>query len=157
VRHIQLRIGIVLGAVEGKGLPLATDRGILPIIRAPFCLGAGGYLGNGEQWFPWVHIDDVVGIYMKALKDPSMNGIYNCVAPNIVTNKQLTEEFAKRLRRPILWHIPAWLIKLVVGEERSGILLQGQYVLPERTIGSGYKYKYPSIDVALDDLVKIIF
>ena len=138
-------------------MPIATNRGILPIIRAPFCLGVGGYLGKGDQWFPWIHIDDVVGIYMKALKDPSMDGIYNCVAPHIVTNKQLIDEFAKNLKRPVVWHIPASLIKMVVGEERSGILLHGQYVLPQRTLEAGYEYKFPTIDKARKDLVKIYF
>jgi len=157
VRHVQMRIGIVLGDVQGKGLPIALNRGILPIIRAPFCLSMGGYLGSGKQFFPWIHIDDVVGIYRKALQDPTMDGIYNCVAPNIVTNEEFTNVFAKKLRRRILWHIPSWLIKLVVGKARSGILLEGQHVHPKRTLESGYKFQYPTINVALDNLVKIYF
>ncbi len=157
VRFVQLRIGVVLGSVVGKSLPLSTERGILPIIRAPFCLGLCGYLGSGKQYFPWIHIDDVVGIYKKALEDDSMNGIYNCVAPAIVTNEEFTNEFAKRLRRPIIWHFPPWLIRLVVGRERSGILLDGQHVVPQRTLEAGYVFKFPTIAVALDDLVKIYF
>jgi len=162
VRHIKLRIGVVLGAIERKSYlmrfwRIGRARGFLPIIRLPFCLGVGAIIGTGKQIFPWIHIDDMVGILLHVIDQKGTKGRYNAVSPNAVTNREFTQAFAKYLRRPIIWSVPAWLVKTVVGEERSSILLQGQLVRPRRTIEAGYQFKYPYIDGAMSDLVKIIF
>lgn len=162
VRHIKLRIGVVLGAIERKSYlmrfwRIGRARGFLPIIRLPFCLGLGATIGKGTQIFPWIHIDDMVGIILYVIDNKQTEGRYNAVSPNAVTNKEFTQAFSKYLRRPIIWSVPAWLVKMVVGEERSSILLQGQLVRPRRTLEAGYKFKYPYIDEAMADLVKIIF
>jgi len=156
-RHVQMRIGVVLGAVRGKALPIGKGRGFLPIIRLPFCLGLGGIIGSGKQFLPWIHIDDMVNVLAYSIFNKNMSGIYNGVSPGIVTNEQFTLEFAKHLHRRIMWHIPAWLVKLIVGRERAGIVLEGQYVVPKRTLEAGYQFRYPTIDVALKDLVHIYF
>ena len=161
VRHVKLRIGVVLGAIERKSYltrfwRIGRARGFLPIIRLPFCLGLGATIGTGAQIFPWIHIDDMVGILLHAIDKKETEGRYNAVSPNAVTNKAFTKAFSKYLRRPIIWAVPAWLVKAVIGEERSSILLQGQLVRPRRTVESGYEFKYPDIDAAMADLVKII-
>lgn len=160
LRHIKLRIGVVLGAIERKSYltkfwRIGKSRGFLPIIRLPFCLGLGATIGKGTQIFPWIHIDDMVGILLHVIDDEATTGRYNAVAPNAVTNAEFTRSFAAQLRRPIVWAVPEWVIKRIVGEERSSILLRGQLVRPKRTVESGYVFKYPSIDDAMRDLVQI--
>ncbi|MGB6228746.1 MAG: TIGR01777 family oxidoreductase [Litorimonas sp.] len=162
VRHVRLRIGVVLGAIERKSYltklwRIGRSRGFLPIIRLPFCLGVGAVIGDGEQVFPWIHLDDMVGILVWALDDASLRGRFNAVAPHPVTNRVFTESFAKRLRRPVVWSVPAWLVRRVVGAERSSILLRGQLVRPRRTLEAGYVFRFPDIDAAMDDLVQITF
>jgi uncharacterized protein (TIGR01777 family) len=162
IRHARVRIGVVLGAVERKSLigklwRIGRARGFLPIIRLPFCLGLGAKLGHGRQPFPWIHIEDMVGILVNVIDNPRASGRYNAVAPGIVTNAQFTEAFATRLRRPVVWSAPAWLIRGLVGGERASILLEGQNVKPRRTLELGYQFKYAHIDAALDDLVQISF
>lgn len=160
VRHVKLRIGIVLGQVEresmlGRLWRIGRARGFLPVIRLPFCLGLGCSMGHGRQPFPWVHVDDMVGVILHVLDHRETSGRYNAVAPGIVSNRQFTERFARHLRRPVPWAAPAWLIRLVVGAERASILLEGQHVVPRRTLEAGYRFRYPLLDAAMDDLVKI--
>lgn len=162
IRHIRVRIGVVLGSVErksyiGKIWRIGKARGFLPIIRLPFCLGLGATIGSGNQPFPWIHIDDMVGILLYVIDNPQLSGRFNAVSPGIVNNREFTQAFAKRLRRPLVWSIPEWLVRFVVGDERSSILLRGQLVRPKRTLASGYAFRYPEIGQALDDLVKILF
>ena len=162
VRHIQLRIGVVLGAIQrksyiGKLWRIGKARGFLPIIRLPFCLGLGAIIGSGKQLFPWIHVDDMTGILLHVIDNTHLTGRYNAVSPGIVNNHDFTQSFAKYLKRPIRWSVPAWVIKRIVGEERSSILLKGQLVRPKRTLESGYKFKFPTIDDAMNNLVKITF
>lgn len=162
IKHIGIRIGVVLGSIErkshlGKLWRIGRARGFLPIIRLPFCLGLGATIGHGQQPFPWIHIDDMTALLIYLLDNPQANGRYNAVAPGIVNNRDFTRAFAKRLHRPIVWSIPAWLVRALVGAERASILLEGQNVKPKRTLESGFKFTYPDIDAALDNLVKISF
>jgi uncharacterized protein (TIGR01777 family) len=162
VRHAKLRIGVVLGKVERKSYlgrlwRIGRARGFLPIIRLPFCLGLGAVIGSGRQMFPWIHIDDMVGILLHVINRPETQGRYNAVSPGIVNNRDFTAAFAAKLRRPIVWSIPEWLVRLAVGAERSSILLRGQLVRPKRTLQSGYVFQYPTIESAMEDLVQITF
>ena len=160
VRHVKLRIGVVLGKVErksniGRLWQIGRARGFLPIIRLPFCLGLGAVIGTGNQPLPWIHIDDMVGILLHVIDRSDTRGRYNAVSPGIVTNRVFIEAFGRRLRRPVLWSVPPTLIRLLVGDERSSILLQGQLVKPKRTLESGYIFSYPELGPALDDLVHV--
>ena len=160
IRHVKLRIGVVLGKVERKSYlgrlwQIGRARGFLPIIRLPFCLGLGCVIGKGTQMLPWVHIDDMVGILLHVLDDPATRGRYNAVSPGIVTNREFIELFAERLRRKVLWSAPEGLVRFIVGDERSSILLRGQLVRPKRTIESGYVFRYPELRGALADLVHV--
>ncbi|WP_439817675.1 TIGR01777 family oxidoreductase [Zavarzinia sp. CC-PAN008] len=160
IRHAKVRIGVVLGAVErtsllGRLWQVGRARGFLPLIRLPFCLGVGAVIGRGSQPLPWVHIADVVGILLHVIDQRETQGRYNAVAPGIVTNRQFIEALARRLRRPILWSVPEWLVRRVVGDERSSILLRGQLVKPRRTLAAGYRFIYPDLVPALEDLVYV--
>ena len=162
VRHVKLRIGVVLGAIErkshiGKLWRIGRARGFLPIIRLPFCLGFGAIIGDGKQPFPWIHIKDMVNLIIKSIDDENMLGKYNGVSPGIVTNEEFTRCFAQILRRPIVWSVPKRVVEFIVGKERSSILLQGQLVKPTRTLESGFSFDFPEIDSALKDLTKILF
>lgn len=160
LRHVKLRIGVVLGKVERKSYigrlwQIGRARGFLPIIRLPFCLGLGAVIGSGKQPLPWIHIDDMVGILLHVMDRPATRGRYNAVSPGIVTNREFIEAFAARLRRPIMWSAPEWLVRALVGDERSSILLRGQLVRPRRTLELGYVFRYPQLKSALDDLVYV--
>ncbi len=162
IRHVRLRIGVVLGNIErkshiGKLWRIGRARGFLPIIRLPFCLGLGAIIGSGKQMFPWVHIADMVGILLHVIDHQDTKGRFNAVSPGIVDNKEFTECFAGKLGRRVIWSIPEWLIRFIVGDERSSILLRGQLVRPKRTLEAGYVFKYPDIDSALSNLVQKTF
>jgi uncharacterized protein len=162
IRHARVRIGVVLGDVKresffGRLWRIGRARGFLPIIRLPFCVGLGATIGKGTQPFPWIHIDDMTGILVHLIDQPSTGGRYNAVAPGCVTNREFTESFASHLRRKITWNAPEWLVRRIVGDERSSILLRGQLVRPKRTLESGYVFRFGDIDSALTDLVRITF
>lgn len=161
VRHVKLRIGIVLGKIERKSYigrlwRIGRARGFLPIIRLPFCLGLGATIGRGTQMFPWIHIDDMVGVILHTLDRREAVGRFNAVSPGIVDNRAFTTAFARALGRPIVWSVPEWLVRRLVGAERSSILLRGQLVRPKRTLEAGYRFRYPTIEEAMGDLVEKI-
>jgi uncharacterized protein len=149
IRHAKLRIGVVLG----KAWRASRAHGFLPIIRVPFRLGVGAVIGTGRQLLPWVHIEDMIGILLRAIDRSEMRGRYNAVSPGIVSNREFVEAFARCLGRPVLWSVPEGLVRFVVGEERSSILLRGQFVRPKRTLEAGYVFRFPRLEPALQDLV----
>ena len=166
VRHVKLRFGIVLasakrGAKRGARQSNKRDeqgrsfgaRGIFPMLHAAFRYGFCVGMGSGAQPFPWIHIKDVVGILLRAIDHDNMQGVFNAVAPGIVSNKAFTALLATKLNRWVLGRIPAWLIKAVVGKERSTILLLGQRVKPRRTLESGYRFQFAELSDCLDDLL----
>jgi uncharacterized protein (TIGR01777 family) len=155
IRHVRLRIGIVLAGPTPGGRRWQVDRsrGILPIVAVPFRLGAGGAIGTGAQPFPWVHIDDMVGILLHVINRSGTSGRYNAVAPGIVTHRDFVEAVARQLRRRVPWTVPAWLVRAVVGTERSSILLEGQLIRPRRTLESGYVFRHPELEPALAQLL----
>ena len=118
VRCVVLRIGIVL----------AREGGALPRMALPFRAGLGGRLGDGRQWFPWIHADDVVSLIRAALRDDAYTGPVNAVAPEPVRNAELTRALARVLHRPALFAVPAFALRAALGE-LSGELL-GQPPLP---------------------------
>lgn len=162
VRHVKVRVGVVLGSIErkswlGRLWRIGAARGFLPIVRLPFCLGLGCTIGTGRQPFPWIHVDDMIGVLLHVIDRPETSGRYNAVSPGILDNRSFTVAFARKLRRPIVWNAPGWLVRAIVGDERSSILLEGQHVVPKRTLESGYVFKFPNIEAAMDDLVQITF
>jgi uncharacterized protein (TIGR01777 family) len=140
LRVAMVRTGIVLGA-EGGALAK-----LLPLFK----LGLGGIVASGEQWYSWIHIEDIIGIYLRALG--GFDGPLNATAPNPVRNKDFTAALAAAVHRPAVLPAPAFLISLLLGEAAS-IVTEGQRVLPEATLASGYLFKYPDIGAALGAIV----
>lgn len=158
VRHVKLRLGIVLGSKPCHPERIETvsrmgAHGVFPMLHSAFKHGLGVIMGTGVQPFPWVHIDDVVGISLRAMDDANLQGIFNVVSPGIVSNRDFAELLAAKLGRSVLGRIPAPLIKALVGLDRSTILLLGQRVKPTRTLEYGYRFRFPGLDECLDDLI----
>lgn len=133
-------------AIIRTGVALGIDGGALAQILPPFKLGAGGVIGSGRQWVSWIHIDDVVGIYLRALDGAS--GVLNATAPNPVTNAELTRSLGRAVHRPTVLPTPTFALRLMLGEG-ADILLSGQRVLPERTQAEGYGFRFTDLDAAL--------
>jgi len=138
IRVAKLRIGIVLSE---KG-------GALTEMAKPVRLGVGASLGTGRQYLSWIHIDDLCGMFVKAVEDEQMNGAYNAVC-DWVTNKALTNAIAKILKRP-LWlpNIPGFMMRIIIGE-MAMIVLNGSKVSSEKIRKTGFKFKYQQLDEAL--------
>lgn len=144
-RVVQLRTGIVLSRTGGA----------LPEMTFPAKFGLATGLGSGRQYMPWIHIDDLCEIYIKAIEDANMNGAYNAVAPEHITNAAFTRCLAKTLKRPnFLPNIPATILKTIYGE-MAAILLNGSRVSSEKIREAGYEFLFPGLKEALADLSQI--
>jgi uncharacterized protein len=137
-------------AIVRTGVALGTDGGALEKILPPFRLGAGGVVGNGRQWFSWIHIADLVAIYRMAID--GIEGPMNACAPDPVTNATLTRELGKALNRPTRLAVPTIMLRAMLGEG-ADILLRGQRVLPRRTQQLGYEFLFPDLTGALANLL----
>jgi len=142
VRLCLLRTGLVLG----KG------GGFLQPMLLPFRLGLGGRIGSGEQWMSWVHMDDYLAMIHRLLEDDTLEGAFNATAPNPVTNREFTETLARVLHRPALLPVPAWFLRMALGE-MSRLLLGGQRVIPARFRQAGFAFRYPDLEPALREAV----
>lgn len=135
------------------GLVLSTAGGALPSMLPAFRFGLGATLGNGRQWFPWIHIDDVVGIILFALHAESVSGPLNAASPGIVRNSEFVRSLAKHLNRPAFLSAPSFALNLLLGE-MSELVLGSQRVVPQRTLDAGYSFLYPQLEDALKKLVQ---
>ena len=142
VRVVLIRIGIVMG--RGGG---AMDK-MLPIFK----LGLGGRLGNGKQWVPWIHVHDLVGMIQWAIENDSVAGPLNASAPNPVRNSEMTSAMAKAVGRFAILPAPQFALRMVLGEFANS-LFSSQKVIPQAAINGGFKFQYPTIDLALDEIV----
>lgn len=141
-RAVTMRPGVVLG----KG------GGAFGEMRLPFKFGVGGPFGDGKQWFPWVHLDDVADMYVWAVENADVAGPVNAVAPNPVTNGAFVTTLASAMWRPCLFSVPAFVLNLA-GKDRASMLLEGQKVLPKRAVDLGFEFSYPSIADCCKELV----
>ena len=144
IRTVKIRSGVVL----------ASKGGALPKLALPVKLGFGSHLGNGYQYIPWIHIDDLCGIFIKALEDTTMTGPYNAVTPEQTTNRQLMKAIARVMHKP-MWFppIPSFVLHLLLGE-MSSMLLNGSRVAADRISSAGYEFRYRTLDRALTYLLK---
>lgn len=142
IRVAAIRVGIVLG------LGGALDQ-MLPAFR----LGAGGRLGSGKQWMPWIHLDDLVSLYVFALENKSVRGGLNGSAPHPVTNRDFTAALAKAVSRPAIIPVPVFALKLMFGE-MAQVMLASQRVIPEAATLAGFEFKFPRIGPALDQVLR---
>jgi len=144
VRTVKIRTGLVLSQDS-----IALKKMIFPIK-----IGIGSAIGSGKQYISWIHIDDLCGIYIKALKDINIAGIYNAVSPEYITNKEFMQNIAKVLQKPF-WslNIPSIFMKILFGE-MSSIILQGSRISNEKILKEGYIFKFLSLKNALVDILK---
>ncbi|MCB0063261.1 MAG: TIGR01777 family oxidoreductase [Caldilineaceae bacterium] len=143
VRRIILRTGIVL----------SNQGGAFPKITLPFKFFAGGPLGNGKQWMPWIHITDQIRAIQYLLNHKQLSGPFNLSAPNPVTNKQFSQIVGAQMGRPALLPAPSFAIKTVLGE-MSTVLLDGQRAVPQKLEEAGFVFTYPTAQEALSQLLK---
>ncbi|MEO5643516.1 MAG: TIGR01777 family oxidoreductase [Bacteroidia bacterium] len=143
LRTVKLRIGVVL----------AKDGGALPKLAAPVKWFVGSPLGSGKQWMPWIHIDDLCALFVKAVEDEQMSGAYNAVAPNPVTNKEFVKTIGKVLHRPVfLPPVPGFALKLALGE-MAQIVTEGSRVSNEKIRKAGFTFRYNELQPALENLL----
>ena len=143
VRTVVVRTGIVLDAGGGA----------LAKMLPPFKAGIGGPIGSGKQYLPWIHLDDLVGIYLAAIDNPAFAGPINASAPEPVTNKEFAKAVGRAIRRPAVVPVPPFSIKLLYGE-MSQIVLNGVRMVPGRAAELGYEFKHPDLDEALRDTLR---
>lgn len=143
IRVVALRIGVVLSP---KG-------GALSRMLPPFRAGLGGVIGSGKQYVSWVALDDLVGIVLHALQSGELRGPVNAVAPVPVTNRELTEALGKALSRPTLLPVPAFALRLAMGEMAAALLLASARVVPRRLEETRYRFRFPELHGALRHLL----
>tara|TARA_R110000764_G_scaffold103410_2_gene189039 strand:- start:815 stop:1720 length:906 start_codon:yes stop_codon:yes gene_type:complete len=130
------------------GLVVAAEGGFLARLKPPFKLGLGGPIGNGEQYMPWVHLDDVVSLIVWMLQTPDCRGAYNASAPHPVSNREFARELGRALGRPAVLPVPGFVLKLALGE-MSRLLLTGQRALPAKAQAEGFNFSYQHLETAL--------
>lgn len=143
IRHIVIRTGIVLG----------RGGGALSRLLIPFRLFAGGPLGNGQQWFSWIHIDDEINAICFLMETENLDGIFNLTSPNPIRMKYFCKSLGKVIKRPSWLPAPDFILKLALGEMAEEMLLSGQRVIPKRLLEAGYKFLYPDAESALLEIL----
>lgn len=144
MRIVKYRMGFILARKEGA--LAAMDR--------PIRFFAGAPLGSGKQWIPWVHIDDIVSMFITAVDDPLMSGAYNACAPFPITNETLTRAVAKALHRPV-WpvYVPEKILEMILGK-MSDVVLTSNNTSAQKLLDEGFKFKYTHLEDALEDIYK---
>ncbi|HEV8578487.1 MAG TPA: TIGR01777 family oxidoreductase [Thermoanaerobaculia bacterium] len=139
-------------AVLRTGVVLSDEGGALPRMALPFRLMAGGPLGNGRQWLPWIHMADEVGAIRFLLEHDDARGPFNLTAPRPLTNRDFSRALGKALHRPSLAPAPAFALRLLLGEMADAVL-SGQRAVPHRLLEHGYIFRFPEALAALRDLL----
>jgi uncharacterized protein (TIGR01777 family) len=141
-RLVLLRFGVVLDKAGGA----------LKQMISVFNKYMGSPMGSGEQWFSWIHMEDLIGIHLFLLEQEGVSGPINCTAPQPVRNREMVEALGEALGKPTFMpSVPGFVVRLMMGEFGS-ILLKGQRVLPRRLLDMGFQFKFPEIETALKDL-----
>jgi uncharacterized protein (TIGR01777 family) len=124
-------------------------------MRRAFKFGVGGNLGSGNQWMPWIHIADEVGLILWAAENTAVTGPLNLTAPNPVTNAEFTRALASSVHRPAFFHAPAFVLKTLLGDLAQEMLLTSQRALPAAAQSGGYTFQYPDLTPALAHLLAL--
>lgn len=142
LRVVKLRTGVVLD----------KNGGALPQLANPIKWGIGSPMGSGKQWMPWIHWKDVVKLYLYAIENSALKGVYNMTGPNPVTNQELTKAVAKQLRKP-LWapNVPEFVLKLILGEMRA-VVMESDRTSAQKIEDAGFKFDFPELQDALKDI-----
>ena len=147
LEHTDIRV-----VTTRLGVPFGLDGGAFPQMVRPFRLFVGGRIGSGRQWVPWIHINDCISALAFLIDDTSCSGIYNIVAPQSTTNNQLTAAIAKSLRRPTMFPVPAFMLRILLGGF-ADVLLRSQKVIPQRLNEASFKFTYSTIETAVSNLL----
>jgi uncharacterized protein (TIGR01777 family) len=131
------------------GLVLTKHGGLLRQLLLPFKLGVGGPIAGGEQFMSWIHVEDVVGLFLWALDDHRVWGVINGTAPNPVTNREFSKELGRALHRPAVFPVPKLAVAALRGGELADAVAGGARVLPRRALDLGYEFRHPELDEAL--------
>jgi hypothetical protein len=142
IRVVVLRTGIVL----------YKNGGVLRKLLFPFQLFLGGPMGSGRQWFPWIHLQDEVHAILFAMANERIDGPVNLTAPDCVRLSEFCDALGTALHRPSWLHVPAVLLKLALGEMAEPLLLHGQKVIPRKLLETGFKFQFPVLNDALQNL-----
>ncbi len=143
LRVVMLRIGVVLSALGGA----------LPKMAQSVKLNAGATLGTGDQFMSWIHIDDLCEMFIKSMEDSQLQGAYNAVAPNPVTNRKFTKTLAQTMKKAMwLPAVPAWTLRLMLGE-MAQIVLGGNRVSSKKIASQGFNFKFEEVEPALKTLL----
>ncbi len=143
VRRVVTRIGLVL----------SPDEGVLPRLMLPFRFFAGGTLGSGDQWYPWVHVDDVIRAIRFLIDHDGASGAFNLTAPNPLTNHDFSRVLGRVMHRPALLPVPAFALRLALGEMAT-LVLDGQRAIPQRLDDIGFTFRFTELNAALRDLLQ---
>jgi uncharacterized protein (TIGR01777 family) len=143
VRVVRIRTAMVF----------AREAYAFRLLTFPFRVFVGGPLGNGRQWFTWIHIDDIVGLYRLALEDPRVTGAVNAVAPDIRPERDVAKEIGRVMHRPALFPVPAPVLRLALGA-MSQLLLHGRRAEPAKARGYGYQFRFGRLHEALEDILR---
>lgn len=131
------------------GVVLSEEGGALKKLVPQFKLGLGSALGSGKQYMPWIHLDDLVSVFMEALFNPSYKGVYNAVASDHITNKEFSIQLAKAMHKPFfLPNVPAFVLKLVLGE-MANMVLTGSRISNQKLMNAGFVFQFPDLTSAL--------
>jgi uncharacterized protein len=142
-RTVIFRLGVVMSREGG------VMKNLLPVFR----MGLGGPISNGNQGFPWIHLDDLLHAYLYIIEHPETEGIFNLTAPEMITNNQFTKSLASVVRRPAIIPVSPFMLKMRYGEGAVA-LTEGAFVEPLRLNESGFEFRYPKIEDALKEIVK---
>ena len=140
-------------AVMRFGVVLGRNGGALAKMIPAFKFFAGGPLGSGLQWFPWIHMDDLIASIIFILENQNVKGPMNFCSPNPVKNRDFSKTLGKVLNRPSVMRTPSFSIRLILGE-MGNAFLSSQRAVPHKLLNYGFKFKYPDIHDALNDLLK---
>ena len=143
IRVVNLRIGIVL----------SPDGGALAKMLTPFRLGMGGKIGDGKQYMSWLMLEELIGMIQFALRRESLSGPVNAVAPNPVTNLEMTRILGSLVHRPTIFAVPSLAVRILFGEMGIALLLAGARVKPVRLSEAGYEFKHPDLEQALGQVL----
>jgi uncharacterized protein len=142
IRVVSVRIALVLGA-----------KGALALMQPVFRLGLAGRLGKGDQWMPWIHIRDIARIFLYAAKTDALSGPVNGASPNPVRNAEFTEVLGAQFNKPTVFTVPSFFLRTLFPEQ-STLVLDSQRVIPEKLLTLGFQFQFPSLNEALQDLIK---
>lgn len=144
VRLVYLRTGVVL----------SKNADFIKRVLLPFRFFLGGHLGSGKQWLSWIHLDDEVAAITFLLERNDLAGAFNLAAPNPATYQEFFKTLGNVMKRPSWFHVPGFLLKILLGEMAEGLILSGQRAIPQQLLNAGFRFKHPALEHALREIVQ---